>query len=79
MRNASVGRGQSMCIANNRASQEALQSTLDYAYGFGGSDCVTLQHGSNYPAALKNHASYTFNSYSKRTRSQPAVILEELL
>lgn len=63
---APLGQGQSWCITKNRASQAALQSALDYAYAIVGVDCVTFQHGSNYPAPLQNHASYTFNSYYQK-------------
>ena len=53
------------CIANPSASQTALQVALDYACGYGGTDCSAFQPNRECwdPNTLVDHASYAFNDY----------------
>ncbi|XP_027347723.1 PLASMODESMATA CALLOSE-BINDING PROTEIN 1-like [Abrus precatorius] len=56
--------GASWCVARSDASNEALQTALDYACG-SGADCLPLQpEGLCFlPNTIQAHASYAFNSF----------------
>ncbi|KAL8507246.1 hypothetical protein ACS0TY_017968 [Phlomoides rotata] len=57
--------GGAWCIANPTASPTALQVALDYACGYGGTDCSALQPNAPCfePNTVADHASYAFNDY----------------
>lgn len=60
--------GASWCIASPSASQNALQVALDYACGYGGTDCSAIQVGGSCynPNSVHDHASYAFNKYYQK-------------
>ncbi|KAJ6846221.1 PLASMODESMATA CALLOSE-BINDING PROTEIN 2-like [Iris pallida] len=61
------------CIARSGATEQALQSALEYACGRGIADCAPIQSsGLCYlPNTLQAHASYAFNSFFQRSRAAP--------
>jgi hypothetical protein len=71
--NSFVGvEGAYWCVARSDASEQALQTALDYACGTGG-DCTPIQsNGLCYlPNTIQAHASYAFNSYFQRKAMAP--------
>ncbi|GMJ01812.1 hypothetical protein like AT4G13600 [Hibiscus trionum] len=65
-------RGQSWCVARSDASNQALQTALDYACG-SGADCNPLQSDGLcfLPNTIQAHASYAFNSYYQHRAMAP--------
>ncbi|XP_010243683.1 PREDICTED: PLASMODESMATA CALLOSE-BINDING PROTEIN 5-like [Nelumbo nucifera] len=63
-----ISSGGSWCIASQSASQTALQVALDYACGYGGTDCSAIQPGASCynPNTVRDHASYAFNDYYQK-------------
>ncbi|XP_044498755.1 PLASMODESMATA CALLOSE-BINDING PROTEIN 3-like [Mangifera indica] len=62
----------SWCVARSDASNQVLQTALDYACG-AGADCTPiLPNGLCYlPNTIQAHASYAFNSYFQRKSMAP--------
>lgn len=60
------------CVARSDASNQALQTALDYACG-SGADCTPLQSNGLcfLPNSIQAHASYAFNSYFQRKGMAP--------
>ncbi|BFG25635.1 hypothetical protein CerSpe_119090 [Prunus speciosa] len=60
--------GSSWCVASQSASQMALQVALDYACGYGGTDCSEIQAGRSCynPNNIRDHASFAFNNYYQK-------------
>ncbi|KAF3960750.1 hypothetical protein CMV_014563 [Castanea mollissima] len=67
-----VVEGASWCVARSDASNQALQTALDYACG-SGADCTPLQSNGLcfLPNTIQAHASYAFNSYFQRKAMAP--------
>lgn len=66
--NSPVSSGASWCIASPSASQRSLQVALDYACGYGGTDCSAIQPGGSCynPNSVHDHASFAFNKYYQK-------------
>ncbi|KAK3009600.1 hypothetical protein RJ639_013101 [Escallonia herrerae] len=62
----------SWCVVRSDASEQALQTALDYACG-AGADCAPIQSsGLCYlPNTIQAHASYAYNSYFQRKNMAP--------
>lgn len=60
------------CVARSDASNQALQTALDYACS-SGADCTPLQSNGLcfLPNTIQAHASYAFNSYFQRKGMAP--------
>ncbi|THG11009.1 hypothetical protein TEA_028825 [Camellia sinensis var. sinensis] len=60
------------CVTRSEASDQALQTALDYACGAGADCAPILSSGLCYlPNTLQSHASYAFNSYYQRRGNAP--------
>ncbi|XP_039070985.1 PLASMODESMATA CALLOSE-BINDING PROTEIN 1-like [Hibiscus syriacus] len=68
----SFARAQSWCVARSDASNQALQTALDYVCSFG-ADCNPIQSDGLcfLPNTIQAHASYAFNSYYQRRAMAP--------
>ncbi|KAH7573034.1 hypothetical protein ACOSP7_006444 [Xanthoceras sorbifolium] len=64
--------GTNWCVARSDATNQALQTALDYACG-AGADCTPiLSNGLCYlPNTMQAHASYAFNSFFQRKGMAP--------
>lgn len=64
--------GASWCVARSDASDQALQTALDYACA-SGADCAPLQTSGLcfLPNTLQAHASYAFDSFFQRKSMAP--------
>ncbi|KAL8491280.1 hypothetical protein ACS0TY_023063 [Phlomoides rotata] len=60
------------CVTRSDASDQALQTALDYACG-AGADCAPIQPSGLcfLPNTVQAHASYAFNSYYQRKGNAP--------
>ncbi|XP_050219645.1 PLASMODESMATA CALLOSE-BINDING PROTEIN 2 [Mercurialis annua] len=65
-------RGANWCVARSDASNQALQTALDYACA-AGADCSSiLSNGLCFlPNTIQAHASYAFNSYFQKKSMAP--------
>ncbi|KAJ8558397.1 hypothetical protein K7X08_005163 [Anisodus acutangulus] len=59
------------CVAKPSVPPETLQEALDYACGEGGAGCEDIGPSGScyYPDTVVAHASYAFNSYWQKTKS----------
>ncbi|KAI3969508.1 hypothetical protein MKX01_020069 [Papaver californicum] len=66
--------GQQWCIADRQASNVTLQGALNWACTQGDDICLNIQEGKtcHLPNTLEDHASYAFNSYYQKFKSQGA-------
>ncbi|OAY55352.1 PLASMODESMATA CALLOSE-BINDING PROTEIN 3 [Manihot esculenta] len=60
------------CVARSDASNQALQTAIDYACS-AGADCIPIQSNGLcfLPNTIQAHASYAFNSYFQRKAMAP--------
>ncbi|CAK9145161.1 unnamed protein product [Ilex paraguariensis] len=60
------------CVVRSEASDQALQTAMDYACG-SGADCAPLQPSGLcfLPNTIQAHASYAFNSFYQRKGRAP--------
>ncbi|KAG9158799.1 hypothetical protein Leryth_013694 [Lithospermum erythrorhizon] len=65
------GHGGLWCVAKPSVPPETLQEALDFACGEGGADCEEIQPSGNcyFPETIVAHASYAFNSYWQKTKT----------
>ncbi|KAG9129866.1 hypothetical protein Leryth_007023 [Lithospermum erythrorhizon] len=63
------------CVAKPSVPPETLQEALDFACGEGGADCEEIQPSGNcyFPDTTVAHASYAFNSYWQKTKSNGGI------
>ncbi|KAG6401177.1 hypothetical protein SASPL_138023 [Salvia splendens] len=68
------------CITNPSTSQTALQVALDYACGYGRTDCSAIQPSRKCwdPNTLVDHASYAFNEYYHKNPVMAVVASQRL-
>jgi hypothetical protein len=60
------------CVVRSDASDQALQTALDYACGMGADCTPILSNGLCYlPNTIQAHASYAFNSFFQRKAMAP--------
>ncbi|KAI3897890.1 hypothetical protein MKW98_010646 [Papaver atlanticum] len=66
--------GQQWCIVDRQASNETIQGALNWACSQGDDICLNIQEGKPcyLPNTLEDHASYAFNSYYQKFKSQGA-------
>ncbi|KAI3905393.1 hypothetical protein MKW92_008862 [Papaver armeniacum] len=63
------------CVADRQAPKEKLEAALNWACGQRADVCLNVQQGQPcyLPNTLEDHASYAFNSYYQKFKSQGAL------
>ncbi|KAI3897094.1 hypothetical protein MKW98_015790 [Papaver atlanticum] len=63
------------CVADRQASKEKLEAALNWACAQGSDICLNVQQNQPcyLPNTLEDHASYAFNGYYQKFKSQGAV------